>query len=140
MGLFENVLVPIDRSKSSLKALNSAIEIGQMSGAEITILHVIPSVEESTKSRVTAFEKQLEKQGRDILNDAAGVAKKQKVKFKTSLVNDSPGHAIVRLAKKGKFDHIVMSTTGKGSAQGDMLGSVSNYVVHKAEIPVYLIR
>lgn len=140
MGLFENVLVPIDGSKPSLKALNSAIEIGQMSGAEITILHVIPSVEESTKSRVTAFEKQLEKQGRDILNDAAVVAKKQKVKFKTSLVKDSPGHAIVRLAKKGKFDHIVMSTTGKGSAQDDMLGSVSNYVVHKAEIPVYLIR
>lgn len=140
MGLFENVLVPIDGSKPSLKALNSAIEIGQMSGAEITILHVIPSVEESAKSRVTAFEKQLEKQGQDILSDAAAIAKKQKVKFKTSLVKDSPGHAIVRLAKKGKFDHIVMSTTGKGSAQGDMLGSVSNYVVHKSEIPVYLIR
>ena len=140
MGLFENVLVPIDGSKPSLKALNSAIEIGQMSGAEITILHVIPSVEESAKSRVMAFEKQLEKQGQDILSDAAAIAKKQKVKFKTSLVKDSPGHAIVRLAKKGKFDHIVMSTTGKGSAQDDMLGSVSNYVVHKSEIPVYLIR
>lgn len=140
MGLFENLLVPIDGSNASLKALNSAIEIAQMSGAEITVLHVIPSVEESPKSRITAFEKQLEKQGQDILNDAAAVAKKQKVKFKTNLVRDSPGHAIVRLAKKGKFDHIVMSTTGTGSAQDDMLGSVSNYVVHKAEIPVYLIR
>lgn len=140
MGLFENVLVPIDGSKTSLRALNSAIEIAQMSGAEITILHVIPTVEESAKSRVSKFEKQLEKQGKDILDDAALVAKKQKIKYKTSLIRDSPGHAIVRLAKKGKFDHIVMSTTGTGSAQGDMLGSVSNYVVHKAEIPVYLIR
>lgn len=140
MGLFENVLVPIDGSKTSLRALNSAIEIAQMSGAEITILHVIPTVEESAKSRVSKFEKQLEKQGKDILDDASLVAKKQKIKYKTSLIRDSPGHAIVRLAKKGKFDHIVMSTTGTGSAQGDMLGSVSNYVVHKAEIPVYLIR
>lgn len=140
MGLFENVLVPIDGSNSSLKALNSAIEIAQMSGAQITILHVIPAVEESAKSRVVKFEKQLEKQGQDILNDASSIAKKQKIKHKTSLVRDSPGHAIVRLAKKGKFDHIVMSTTGTGSAQGDMLGSVSNYVVHKAEIPVYLIK
>lgn len=140
MGLFENVLVPIDGSKTSLRALNSAIEIAQMSGAEITILHVIPTVEESAKSRVSKFEKQLEKQGKDILDDAALVAKKQKIKYRTSLIRDSPGHAIVRLAKKGKFDHIVMSTTGTGSAQGDMLGSVSNYVVHKAEIPVYLIR
>lgn len=140
MGLFENVLVPIDGSKTSLRALNSAIEIAQMSGAEITILHVIPTVEESAKARVSKFEKQLEKQGKDILDDASLVAKKQKIKYKTSLIRDSPGHAIVRLAKKGKFDHIVMSTTGTGSAQGDMLGSVSNYVVHKAEIPVYLIR
>jgi len=140
MGLFENLLVPIDGSNASLKALNSAIEIAQMSGAEITILHIIPAVAESSKSRITAFEKQLEKQGRDILDDAAAIAKKQKVKFKTSLLKDAPGHAIVRLAKKGKFDHVVMSTTGTGSAQDDMLGSVSNYVVHKAEIPVYLIR
>lgn len=140
MGLFENVLVPIDGSNASLKALNSAIEIAQMSGAQLTILHVIPSVEESAKSRIEKFEKQLEKQGQDILDDAAVIAKKQKIKFKTSLVRDSPGHAIVRLAKKGKFDHVIMSTTGTGSAQNDMLGSVSNYVVHKAEIPVYLIR
>lgn len=140
MGLFENLLVPIDGSNSSLKALNSAIEIAQMSGAQITILHVIPIVEESTKQRMAAFEKQLEKQGKDILDDAASIAKKQKIKFKTDLVHDSPGHAIIRLAKKGKFDHIVMSTTGTGTAQEDMLGSVSNYVVHKSEIPVYLIR
>ncbi|WP_162858719.1 universal stress protein [Candidatus Nitrosotenuis aquarius] len=140
MGLFENLLVPVDGSIASLKALNSAIEISQMSGAQITILHVIPAVEESPKSRMTAFEKQLEKQGQDILDDAASIAKKQKVKFKTSLLKDSPGHAIVRLAKKGKFDHVIMSTTGTGSAQDDMLGSVSNYVVHKSEIPVYLIR
>ena len=140
MGLFENVLVPIDGSKASLKALNSAIEIAQMSGAQITILHVIPAIEESTKSRIEKFEKQIERQGQDILDDAAVIAKKQKIKFKTNLVRDSPGHAIVRLAKKGKFDHIVMSTTGIGSAQDDMLGSVSNYVVHKADIPVYLIR
>lgn len=140
MGLFENLLVPIDGSKASLKALNSAIEIAQMSGAQITILHVIPTIEESTKSRIEKFEKQIEKQGQDVLDDATAIAKKQKVKFKTNLMRDSPGHAIVRLAKKGKFDHVVMSTTGTGSAQDDMLGSVSNYVVHKAEIPVYLIR
>ena len=140
MGLFENILVPIDGSSTSLRALNSAIEIAQMSGAEITILHVIPAVEESAKSRVAKFEKQLEQQGKDILDDAAVVAKKQKIKYKTNLLRDSPGHAIVRLAKKGKFDHVVMSTTGAGSAKDDMLGSVSNYVVHKAKIPVYLIR
>jgi len=78
MGLFENVLVPVDGSNASLKALNSAIEIAQMSGAQITILHVIPSVEESAKTRVTKFEKQLEKQGQDILDDASSVAKKTK--------------------------------------------------------------
>ena len=44
------------------------------------------------------------------------------------------------LVSKGKFDHIVMSTTGTGGAKNEMFGSVSNYVAHKAKIPIYLVK
>ena len=33
-----------------------------------------------------------------------------------------------------------MSTTGTGNAKGEMFGSVSNYVSHKAKIPIYLVK
>ena len=52
----------------------------------------------------------------------------------------SPSHVTLHTAKSGKFDHIVMSTTGAGSASGDMIGSVSNYILQKSKVPVYLIK
>lgn len=33
-----------------------------------------------------------------------------------------------------------MSTTGSGSASKDMIGSVSNHILQKSKIPVYLIK
>ena len=69
-----------------------------------------------------------------------GLSAAEAVKFKTRLVRGSPNVETIKIARNGKFDHIVMSTTGKGGSTGDMLGSVSNYVLHKSKIPVYLIK
>lgn len=62
------------------------------------------------------------------------------VQFKTKIIRGSPSHEIIKLSQSGKFDDIVMSTTGAGTATGEMIGSVSNYVIHKSKIPVYLIK
>ena len=68
------------------------------------------------------------------------VSKKKGRKLKTKLVRGSPSLETVKAAKNGKFDHIVMSTTGTGSTEKEMLGSVSNFVVHKSKVPIYLIK
>ena len=51
-------------------------------------------------------------------------------------VDGGPGHAIVERAEKVGADMIVIGTRGLGTIRRTVLGSVSDYVVHHAKIPV----
>ena len=133
------ILVPIDGSKKSFEALDRAITLAGFTHGQVTALYVIPHVVEGGP-RTKAFDKQLKEDGKIILNKATKRAGNKNVKFTTKLLRGSPSHVTLHTAKAGKFDHIVMSTTGAGSASKDMIGSVSNHVLQKSKIPVYLIK
>lgn len=133
------ILVPIDGSKKSFEALDRAITLAGFTHGQVTAIYVIPHVIEGGP-RTKAFDKQLEEDGKIILNKAAKRAGNKNVKFTTKILRGSPGYVTLHTAKAGKFDHIVMSTTGSGSASKDMIGSVSNHVLQKSKIPVYLIK
>ena len=132
-------LVPIDGSKNSFKALDRALTLAGFTHGHVTCIYVIPHVIEGGP-RTKAFDKQLKDDGEIILKKASKRAGNKNVKFSTKILRGSPGHVTLHTAKSGKFDHIVMSTTGSGSASKDMIGSVSNYVIQKSKIPVYLIK
>ena len=133
------ILVPVDGSQKSFQALDTAITLAGFTHGHITCIHVIPHVLEGGP-RTKAFDKQLKEEGEVILKKATKHAENKNVKFSTKLLRGSPSHVTLHTAKTGKFDHIVMSSTGSGSASKDMMGSVSNYVLQKSKIPVYLIK
>ncbi len=139
MGWFNKILVPVDGSRQSFKALDSAISLARESGAELTLFHVIPHID-AGGPRTKLFDEQIVTQGNDIMKKAVMHAKKKNIQVKSKTVRGSPAFATVKFAKSGNFDHIVMSTTGAGSAGNEMLGSVSNYILHKSKIPVYLVK
>lgn len=133
------ILVPIDGSKKSFEALDRALVLAGFTHGEVTCIHVIPHVPEGGP-RTKTFDKHLQSDAEILLKKASKRAGNKNVKFKTKILRGSPSHETLSVAKNGNFDHIVMSTTGKGGASGDMLGSVSNHVLHKSKIPVYLIK
>ena len=133
------ILVPIDGSKKSFEALDRAITLAGFTHGQVTGIHVIPHVVDGGP-RTKAFDKQLEADGKTILKKATQRAGNKNVKFVSKILRGSPGHVTLHTAKTGKFDHIVMSTTGSGSASKDMIGSVSNHILQKSKIPVYLIK
>ncbi len=133
------ILVPIDDSKKSFKALDRALTLAGFTHGHVTCIHVIPHVPEGGP-RTKTFDANLKEDGMILLKKASKRAGNKNVKFSTKLLRGSPSHVIVHTSKSGKFDHIVMSTTGAGSASKDMIGSVSNYVIQKSKIPVYLIK
>ena len=135
---FSKILVPVDGSKKSFQALDRALILAGFTHGEVTCIHIIPEVV-SGGPRTREMERQLKEDGNIVLKKAKKRAGKN-IKFKTRLVRGSPSIETIKIARNGKFDHIVMSTTGKGDATGDMLGSVSNYVLHKSKVPVYLIK
>jgi len=132
--------VPIDGSKKSFEALDRALVLAGFTHGEVTCLNVIPHVLKEGGPRTRAIDKQIISEGNIVLKKASEHAGNKNVQFKTKIIRGSPSHEIIKLSESGKFDDIVMSTIGSGSATGEMLGSVSNYVLHKSRIPVYLIK
>lgn len=137
--MFNKILIPLDGSKESFRALDSAIELASIGDAKITVLHVIPKTAEAGP-RTRRLQQDVLEDGRALLKEAENHALKKKIKIQTRLEKGSPGIETIKFAESGKYDHIFMSSTGTGSATGQMIGSVSNYVLQKSKIPVYLIK
>ena len=135
----KKILVPLDGSKKSLKAYDQAINLAKLTNADVTIFNVITHVAHGGV-RTKEFDKQTLLQGKSVVHNADKIAKKKGISIKTKILRGWPGIETVNFAKKGKFDHIVMSTTGTGGSKNEMFGSVSNYVAHKAKIPIYLVK
>jgi len=135
----KKILVPIDDSKQSFQALDRALTLAGFTHGHVTCLHVIPHVMPGGP-RTKAFDKQLQDEGKILLKKAERRAENKNVKLSSKLLRGAPGQVAVQLANSGKFDHIVMSTTGSGTASKDMIGSVSNHVLQKSKIPVYLVK
>ena len=133
------ILVPFDGSKKSVEALDRALTLAGFTHGQVTCIHVIPHVIDGGP-RTKSFDKQLQEDAKNLLKKATKRAGNKNVKFTTKILRGSPSHVTLHTAKSGKFDHIVMSTTGAGSASKGMIGSVSNYILQKSPIPVYLIK
>ena len=128
----KKIIVPVDGSKKSFEALDRAVILAGFTNGEITCLNVIPHVEEEWP-RTRKYDKIIESHAQSILNKAEKFTDKKNVKFRKKILGGSPGIETLKVAKTGKYDHIVMSTTGAGSAKGDMIGSVSNFIFQKSK-------
>lgn len=135
----KKILVPLDGSKQSFNALDRALILAGFTNAEITVLHVIPHIQQGGP-RTKSIDKMMVEEGKTILDKASKRSNRKKIKIRTKIIRGSPTTGTIKFANSGKFDHVVMSTTGTGSTEKDMLGSVSNFLVHKSKIPVFLIK
>lgn len=54
----------------------------------------------------------------------------------------NPGYEIIKISKKrsAKIGLIIIGSRGKGPTTEIFLGSVSNYIIHKAKIPVMIVK
>lgn len=133
----KKILVPLDGSACSNRALNMAISLAKGKDTIVTGMHVIriPMV----------FTNRIKKQARlnaeMIIADASDCAKKHGVPFKAKMTSDGyAGKEIVQFAGANKFDLIVMGSRGPHPIAEMFLGSVANYVVTKSKIPVMIVK
>uniref|UniRef100_H2YBW3 UspA domain-containing protein n=1 Tax=Ciona savignyi TaxID=51511 RepID=H2YBW3_CIOSA len=59
-----------------------------------------------------------------------------KHQFVFDIVHCAPGEALIHLAEKDECDIIITGSRGLGAVRRTILGSVSDYVLHHAKIPV----
>ena len=146
--MLKKILVAVDGSKESKKALNFALELAEIISAELELLTVVPPVFLYSHSiyllkseAIADCTKRLEAGFREALSKAQKEAQKKKPEFKISarLEKGEPDEKIVSRAELGKFGMIVMGSRGLGG-RVSALGSVSSRVVDKASCPVVIVK
>jgi nucleotide-binding universal stress UspA family protein len=154
--LFKRILVPLDGSDHSMRALDIAIEIAKKFGGKITLVHVysvsvrpvvipepatfapgIPLMAPSEYSRVAEAVKEA---GARILAEGVERAKAKGVDVETMLREGHIVYEIVKAAREGEFNLIVMGARGLSRIEEIILGSVSEGVIRNAPCPVLVTK
>ncbi len=155
--MFEKILVPLDGSEHSLRALQIAVQIAKRFNGKITLIHAysvgvrpIVMAEPSTLGPQTIpimapedFSKVVEatrKTGTTILEDGEGKVKAEEVPVETLLKEGHSVQEILRTARDGDFDLIVMGARGISKIREVFLGSVSDGIIRNAPCPVLVTK
>ena len=136
----KKILVPLDGSKNSFRGLDEAIYIARQCQATITGLYVTPLTPPQTSSQISYVEKHLLKNAHKFMEKAKKRAAQNGILFFDKVIYGEEGPKTVGFAKNNKFDLIVIGSRGMSSAKEFFLGSTSNYVLHKTDIPIIVVK
>jgi nucleotide-binding universal stress UspA family protein len=136
--VFLNILVGIDGSPSSRRALEVAVELARAGNAKLTLMTVAPPVSSyvtlaGISSDTMAAE--LDRWAAGILDDAAAGVPDDVIVHRV----ERRGHAgqeLIHELKQGGYDLVVLGTRGRGRAQEGLFGSVNAYVHFHAHVPL----
>jgi nucleotide-binding universal stress UspA family protein len=139
----QRLLVPVDFSDSSARALRHAVKLAGESGGLLTIVHVVPADygwlgigREESRDLDKSLQKQVAVRLRAFAD--AHVGKNVPVELEVRL--GQPAEEIVVAATESKCDSIVLSTHGLTGLDRYLIGSVADRVARLAPCPVILLR
>lgn len=136
----KKILVPVDFSKASKKALQYANSFAGQFGAELTLLHVIqPAV---TAPAFDTLPQELAETTEDAERSLADFRSTvdDGILTKCLIRKGSPHMEIIDLAKELEVDLVVLSTHGRTGLSHVLLGSTAEKVVRRAGCPVLIVR
>jgi len=137
------ILVPLDGSETSERALDVAADFAAAQGAELVLCHVVDLARAAAMSGgeaqlVAGCLGALRDEGLAILDESERrVAGRARVS--TRIVDGSPVDAIERLAAELPANYIVLGSHGRTGLTRLVLGSVAEGVVRAARVPVMVV-
>ena len=140
MGEIKRILVPVDGSESSDRAIDKAIALAQACGSKIDFLYVANTNQLAINACLSdAILDAVTKAGNVILDRALEKVPKE-IKSEGFSERGAPGVVILDFAAAENSDMIVMGSRGLGIVKGVLLGSVSQYIVEQAKCPVLVVK
>jgi len=146
--MYERILVAVDNSSTSDKALEEAIKLAQVHKAILRLVHVVDTamldVDNGGLVSIHEVAQALRQGGDSLLKQSEVRVRAADVAVETSLLETLGvtriATEIVDAAKKWPADLIVLGTHGRRGFVHLLLGSVAEDVVRIATTPVLLIR
>jgi nucleotide-binding universal stress UspA family protein len=144
MRRYRRILVPVDGSPTSNRALVAALQIAHDAGGRVRLAHVVDAL-----AYLTGFEsssivlEEIRKYAQHVLTAALEMANAASVPADTLLV-DQPGarlgECMADAARKWEADLVVVGTHGRRGVARALLGSDAEQVIRQAPVPVLVIR
>ncbi|TQV62439.1 MAG: universal stress protein [Halothiobacillaceae bacterium] len=146
--MFKRILVAVDGSETSMRALAKAIELTRAHGSHLMLVHVVEEVflnvgEEIVDPRAlwsamtAGGEKVLERMLEQV--HAAGMEAESRM-IELRDMGETIAGSILREAEAWQADLIVAGTHGRRGWRRILLGSTAEEVARMATMPVLLIR
>lgn len=124
----EKILVGVDGSEYSKKALAEAIKIAKKFAAEITVVNVY---HEPTGHELS----------QRILEKAKVILEDGEVKYKlVSVLSPNTPKVITDMAEDEKFDLVVVGSRGIGAIHAYLIGSVCNKICYDSPVNVLIVK
>ncbi|GAB3995873.1 universal stress protein [Glycomyces albus] len=141
-GAKGKIVVGIDGSPASARALRWAVRQAELTGAEVEAMHAwqVPAMYGTAAMALPGD--QLAQTAENTLNEAmadvAGESRSRGIAVSQRLVEAHPAKALIEESKDA--DLVVVGNRGHGGFVGALIGSVSQQVVHHASCPVVVVR
>ena len=145
--MFKKILVPVDGSEGSWRALAQAVAIGEKFESEIQVVNVIQPYNNAAllavpldHGTVKQGNSELEKIGDKVLEMAQEKMAGYPHKVVSSIEVGHPSERIIAFTKKEECDAIVLGSRGLSGIAEFFLGSVSSKVAQYAGVPVLIVK
>lgn len=142
--MFERILVPVDGSPTSNKALTQALQLARERGGTVRLMH---SIDELMYGEMYGLNPNVMNTLREgavkILADALEIAKAAGVEADTRLVDEPAqrlGVSVCKEAEQWRADSIVVGTHGRRGLSRLVLGSGADQIIRASTLPVLTIR
>ena len=140
-AMYDKILVAVDHSEISDRALDAARDLALLSEGEVWVLHMRER-EVAVKTGVSLSDESMD-EARAAVAAAVDKLTAAGVKAYGDVGTTLFGYAarnIVDDAKEHDVDVIVMGSRGRGDLAGLILGSTAHKVIHLADRPVLIVR
>lgn len=144
----KKILVAVDGSDNSNKALMKAKELAAAFNSEITLIYVTEDV--NTLDSIYLFDKNkvntdplnnaFKNQAMEVLDGAMEHFKDYNGKVDTLIKKGNAPFKILEVSEEGDYDLIVIGSRGLGPFSRQVMGSVSNKVVNNSKISVLIVK
>ena len=146
--MYKKILVPVDGSATSYRALDTAVELARSFGASLRLVHVIEEM-----AYLTGYDPLggysgdligiMQESGRKVLEDAMARAKAAGVEVDTILfdkLGERLAETVAHGAKQWGADLIVLGTHGRRGVGRLLMGSGAEQIIRLAPVPVLVVR
>lgn len=142
--MYKRILVPVDGSETSGKALAAAIDIARESGGQIHLLHCVDELAYmGAYDYVGAVINLVRENGTKLLAEARETCRAAGIDAVSTFI-DAPGQrlgtSVAKQAQEWKADLIVVGTHGRRGVDRLVMGSGAEQIIRLSSLPVLVIR